>query len=207
MNGERDHRGDPQDEVARLRAELDEMRHSEELFRSFFDEAVIGKSITAPDGRLLRVNRAFCDMLGYTVDEMQSLDFAAVTHPEDRAEGRECVRSLSVVSPGCSGNSSSWERLREAAAAEPVATSEGPLEVTVSIGTAECRGDIASDRLIAADDEALYRAKEGGRNRVEHGRMGGPARGCSGAPLEAGGRRRRVTWSSPTSWPARYGVV
>ncbi len=42
------------------------------------------------------------------------------------------------------------------------------IPVTVSIGIAEFDpGDAASDSILARADAALYRAKEGGRNRVE----------------------------------------
>ncbi|HPG01281.1 MAG TPA: PAS domain S-box protein [Kiritimatiellia bacterium] len=70
------------------------VREAEEHFRSFFDNAPMGKSITAPDGRLIRVNPAFCAMLGYSAEEMQRMSFADITYPEDLPETRECVRSL-----------------------------------------------------------------------------------------------------------------
>lgn len=69
-------------------------RESEERFRLFFDEAPVGKCMTAPDGALLRVNRAFAEMLGRTTEEMQSVSFAAITHPDDLPESKECVRCL-----------------------------------------------------------------------------------------------------------------
>jgi PAS domain S-box-containing protein len=59
-----------------------------------FLQAAIGNSVTAPDGRLLEVNPAMAGMLGRTVEEMGCLDYAAITHPEDLAESRECVRTL-----------------------------------------------------------------------------------------------------------------
>lgn len=71
-----------------------EVGAAEERFRTFFDNAPIGKCMTAPDGRLLRVNPAFGAMLGYSVEEMQTLSFASITHPDDLAESRECVRAL-----------------------------------------------------------------------------------------------------------------
>lgn len=60
------------------------------------------------------------------------------------------------------------ERLRASMADAPVVA--GPnlsLPVTVSIGMALARGQAATEGLIGAADAALYRAKNGGRNRVE----------------------------------------
>ena len=60
------------------------------------------------------------------------------------------------------------ERLRmDLAALEPEAPGGGPLHVTVSVGVAELRPDEGGDAMLQAADEALYRAKHGGRNRVE----------------------------------------
>ncbi|HWR96828.1 MAG TPA: diguanylate cyclase, partial [Candidatus Methanoperedens sp.] len=60
------------------------------------------------------------------------------------------------------------ERLRAAIEAHPVPGPEGPLRVTVSLGVASVpHPQIGSpEGLIAAADQALYRAKELGRNRV-----------------------------------------
>ena len=41
-----------------------------------------------------------------------------------------------------------------------------PLAVTVSIGAAQARGSVRPEQVVKAADRALYRAKEGGRNRV-----------------------------------------
>lgn len=59
------------------------------------------------------------------------------------------------------------ERLRATVAAQPLQLRELKLPLTISIGVAEVgpsRSDTAA--LLRAADEQLYRAKQGGRNRV-----------------------------------------
>lgn len=58
-----------------------ELQESEERFRSAFDNAPIGMALVAPDGRWLRVNRALCQIGGYSEEELLEVDFQAVTHP------------------------------------------------------------------------------------------------------------------------------
>ncbi|QEI07709.1 diguanylate cyclase [Pigmentiphaga aceris] len=53
------------------------------LFESAFHSAAIGMALVAREGRWLKVNRAMCDMLGYTEDELLEIDFQRVTHPDD----------------------------------------------------------------------------------------------------------------------------
>ncbi|MBI5484974.1 MAG: PAS domain S-box protein [Deltaproteobacteria bacterium] len=78
-------------ELNRAHADL---RQSEERFRTIFERSTVGKSLTATDGRLLKINQAFADMLGYSIEEMQQFDFAQVSHPDDVAESWEYIRSL-----------------------------------------------------------------------------------------------------------------
>lgn len=61
------------------------------------------------------------------------------------------------------------ERLRRAIADEPIELADGrSLQVTASFGVASASGPVASlDNLLHAADQALYRAKRNGRNRVE----------------------------------------
>jgi len=60
------------------------------------------------------------------------------------------------------------ERLRQAVAASPVDVVASRLAVTVSIGcTARRDGEDTQEAMLARTDAALYRAKSGGRNRVE----------------------------------------
>jgi PAS domain S-box-containing protein len=60
-----------------------ESRESEERFRSTFEQAAIGIAHVSPEGHFLRVNQRFCDITGYTKEEMLKLTFQDITHPDD----------------------------------------------------------------------------------------------------------------------------
>ena len=59
------------------------LRESEERFRLTMDEAPIGMALVSLDGRFVRVNRAFCEVVGYEPAELTKLTFQEITHPED----------------------------------------------------------------------------------------------------------------------------
>ncbi|AEY02334.1 putative periplasmic ligand-binding sensor protein [Oceanimonas sp. GK1] len=59
------------------------------------------------------------------------------------------------------------ERIREAVAGLDCSSIAAGLSLTVSLGLAEAAGAGSEDRLLAHADQALYRAKNNGRNRVE----------------------------------------
>jgi len=68
---------------AEVKQAEEETRKSEELFRLAFEMAPIGMTITGVDGSFLQCNRAFCEMLGYSAEELQSKTWVDVTHPND----------------------------------------------------------------------------------------------------------------------------
>ena len=71
------------------------------------------------------------------------------------------------------------ERIRVLVSAEPVSTAEGVIAVTLSLGVAAGSEAKEMESLLRAADAALYRAKSGGRNRVE------AATAADAAPNEA----------------------
>ena len=70
------------------------LRESEELFRRTFDEAPIGAAIISTDFRFKRVNSALCSITGYSQEELESLSFMDITHPEDRADNLKMAQKL-----------------------------------------------------------------------------------------------------------------
>jgi PAS domain S-box-containing protein len=68
-----------------LRDAQEMLRQSEERFRNMFAASVIGMAISTPLGRFLEANAAYCQIFGYSSDEMLTKSFAELTHPEDLA--------------------------------------------------------------------------------------------------------------------------
>jgi len=84
----RDDRGNPigilssASDITSLRRYETEIRESEKKFRNLFENSPLGNSIADFEGRMY-VNRSFCDMLGYSPEELNSRNWREITHPED----------------------------------------------------------------------------------------------------------------------------
>jgi len=81
-------------EIAERRQAQLGRRESEEQFHSSFEESGIGIALISTDGRWLRVNRAVCELLGCTPDDLIGVYVDAVTHPDDVSASREAMRLL-----------------------------------------------------------------------------------------------------------------
>ena len=74
------HRASLERQVAERTAEL---RQSEELFRTVFEQAAVGIAQLSQDGAFLQVNTKFCRIVGYRKEEFSDLTFRDITHPDD----------------------------------------------------------------------------------------------------------------------------
>ncbi len=73
-----------QDITERRQAE-NTLKESETRFRTIFEQAAIGVALTeSQTGRLIRINQRYCNMVGYTLEEMsEKKTFQEITHPGD----------------------------------------------------------------------------------------------------------------------------
>lgn len=55
----------------------------EERFRSAFEKGAIAMLLTSLEGKFLKVNKAFCQLTGYSEQELTSMSFREITHPDD----------------------------------------------------------------------------------------------------------------------------
>nr|MBA3646923.1 PAS domain S-box protein [Gemmatimonadaceae bacterium] len=74
------------------------LRDSEERFASAFEHAPIGVALVSLDGRWLMVNKALCDMLGFTKVDLLRRTVQDVTHPDDLEVTRQHLGRTSVGS-------------------------------------------------------------------------------------------------------------
>ncbi|GAA3725706.1 cyclic Di-GMP phosphodiesterase RmdA [Plantactinospora mayteni] len=70
------------------------LRDSEARFRAVFVDAAIGIGIADVNGQVIDVNRAFADLLGYSVDELREINVAALFHRDDAAGMWELYQQL-----------------------------------------------------------------------------------------------------------------
>lgn len=164
-------------------------RDYEERFRLAFENASMGMSLTAPDGRLVQVNARNCDLVGRREDALLGSHFADVTHPELRdAELRVHQRLLSGDVPTLvrekrylrPDGSTSWGKATTSLIRSPEGTplylicqiedvTERKLAeqafVSVSIVIVIASNSDSAEIVIRDADAAMYRAKAQGRSR------------------------------------------
>lgn len=170
------------DELTRLlnrRAGMAVLRR--EVARSARDGQRVGVGILDID-HFKRINDTYGHPTGDDVLRELAARLGATLRPYDhlsRYGGEEFL----LVAPG-GGEITFWKRFRAAIADTRFSTRSGELEVTVSIGWTSGNGTLNPEELIGQADQALYRAKEAGRNRVEGGNEeASPQRRATPPPL------------------------
>jgi diguanylate cyclase (GGDEF)-like protein len=138
-----------------------------ELHRAEREGKALGVAIADLD-HFKRVN----DTLGHAAGDAVLREVAERMRSAVRdcdSVGRYGGEEFLLVLPGCDGPAGLQvaERVRLRVARTPVQAGDEAVPITVSLGLAfSRRADVEPEALIQAADEALYRAKAAGRNRV-----------------------------------------
>lgn len=75
-------------DVTERREALEALRTLAERFRRVFDESPVGKMIVDTDLRVVEVNQALCESLGYPADDLNGTSIDRLVHPSEVNEQR-----------------------------------------------------------------------------------------------------------------------
>ena len=81
-------------DITDLKRAEEAVRESEERFRGTFENAAVGIAHKDLTGGFLLVNNTFCDIVGYTRDELLTRSWRDITYPDDVAASQEKYGSL-----------------------------------------------------------------------------------------------------------------
>ena len=67
---------------------------SEQKFRTIFEQAQVGIVVSGLNKKLLQVNPKFCQFIGYDAQELQTMTFEQISHPDEKQSDRHHVRQM-----------------------------------------------------------------------------------------------------------------
>lgn len=78
-----------------LKKQEEKLLKNEMKFKTIIDQAPIGFAIiNIRSGDLMEANRKYCDMLGYTFEEIKIMGVSSLTHPDDLENSLEHIKKL-----------------------------------------------------------------------------------------------------------------
>lgn len=72
-----------------------QLRESEKLFRLYFENGPVGMCVNTPDNHWSEINQEFCRLVGYDKEELLSMNWEQITHPDDIQVNKELVKQIS----------------------------------------------------------------------------------------------------------------
>ncbi len=81
-------------EVTELRVVQRQVLESEARFRGAFEDSAIGMALVSIEGKWMKVNRAFCQMTGYSEEELLRLSFQDIDHAEDIQPDLDIIKRI-----------------------------------------------------------------------------------------------------------------
>lgn len=70
------------------------LRVSEERFRAIFEQSTVGIAGMDLAQQFIFCNQYFCNLVGYSLEELQARTLMDITHPDDQAQDQDYVRAL-----------------------------------------------------------------------------------------------------------------
>jgi len=67
---------------------------SKEGFKSYFENGPVGMCVNSPDNKWMEINQEFCRLMGYEKEELLSMDWSQITHPEDIQANQELIQKV-----------------------------------------------------------------------------------------------------------------
>ena len=87
-----------QKEIKQHQATNNALLESEQTFRQIFDHTAVGIAQVSLDFRIIKANRAYCAMLGYSEKDLIGKHLADITHPDDVGENLSKQKQLGTGS-------------------------------------------------------------------------------------------------------------
>ena len=168
--------------VLLLREVEETLRISDAGFRAMFELPGIGMiQADTPDFRFTRVNRKFCEIAGYSAEELLTKTYIGLTHPQDRQ------RDMSTLTQVLRGKADSWS-------IEKRCVRKDGSVVWVGVHGAVLRDDAGrAVRIVAmiSDLTASKQAEQELRDAESSAEKGKPMRRKKAAVKKAGNRRAK----------------
>ena len=132
------------------------VRKSEQRFRTTFENAAVGIAHVAPNGQWLLVNRRYCEIIGYTAEELAGKTFQDITHPDDIAA--DLAQRQRVLSGAISNFSMEKRYIRKDGA---------PVWINLTVGSARRANGSIEYFISVVEDITKRKEAEEERRRVE----------------------------------------
>ncbi|MEO8358905.1 MAG: PAS domain S-box protein [Vicinamibacteria bacterium] len=93
-------------DITQSKKAADILLASEARFRALFDQAAVGMCLVSTEGKFLRTNRRFGEIVGYSAETLLKRSCLETTHPDDRAREAEITTRMLAGEL----QTSSWEK-------------------------------------------------------------------------------------------------
>ena len=132
------------------------IRESEQRFRMTFENAAVGIAHVALNGQWLLVNKRYCEIVGYTAEELTGKTFQDITHPDDIAAD---LTQRQLVLSGATSNFSMEKRY--------IRKDGSPIWVNLTVGSARKANGTLNYFISVVEDITRRKEAEEERRHVE----------------------------------------